>query len=177
MYFWGHDLPPNPNYSVPTDGLDGVYYLTEFHKRLFYEWQPRFKGIPFTISGNGIVPDHFELTKKIDQWIGHYPQDMNLALQVATDETLTEIEYSTRKPKPFECVYMSNWARGLETNLDIWDDIHKEFPHATLRIFYGDETWGNWTPTKLLQVKQRMRQLEYKGSHQIILLNANRGEQ
>ena len=38
--------------------------------------------------------------------------------------------------------YFSNYARGLELLLYIWPTIRKEFPLATLDIYYGRETWG-----------------------------------
>lgn len=43
------------------------------------------------------------------------------------------------------------------------DEIHKEFPDAKLRIFYGRETWGNWSVEKMNQISQRIDQLKSKG--------------
>lgn len=180
VYGWYHDLPPAPQYAINTQNLDGVFYLTEFHKNLFFNWQSNFRKIPYTISGNGIVPSDFDLcnyfacqNKDDDEKNRLDETKLNLVFSFSSSST-TQTSSSTESDcflppfpekdnNPFECVYISNWARGLETDLDIWDDIHKEFPQATLRIFYGDETWGNWSPEKLGRIKTRINELKSKG--------------
>lgn len=43
--------------------------------------------------------------------------------------------------KPYSVIYPSAYYRGLETLLDVWTDIKKEVPEATLDIYYGWESW------------------------------------
>lgn len=90
-------------------------------------------------------------------------EDMKLRYNIEIDETCELLQKKLQKKKPFSCIYISNWARGLETDLDIWDDIHKEFPDATLEIYYGNETWSNWSPEKVKQIEKRIKDLECKG--------------
>lgn len=50
------------------------------------------------------------------------------------------------RTNPYSCIYGSNYARGLEILLDIWPDVKKEAPEATLDIYYGWVHWGLLTP-------------------------------
>lgn len=43
--------------------------------------------------------------------------------------------------KPNSVGYFSAYYRGLETLLDIWGDIRKQVPTATLDVYYGWESW------------------------------------
>lgn len=45
-----------------------------------------------------------------------------------------------RCPSP-RFIYPSSPDRGLDTLLDLWPQIRKEFPQATLHIFYGFSNW------------------------------------
>lgn len=45
------------------------------------------------------------------------------------------------KRKPFSMIYTSSYDRGLQQLLEMWKDIKKEIPEATLDIYYG---WGNF---------------------------------
>lgn len=46
------------------------------------------------------------------------------------------------RDNPYSCIYGSNYARGLEILLDIWPEVRKEYPEATLDVYYGWEHWG-----------------------------------
>lgn len=41
------------------------------------------------------------------------------------------------RENPYSCIYGSSYDRGLEHLLSIWPDIKKQFPRATLDIYYG----------------------------------------
>lgn len=43
--------------------------------------------------------------------------------------------------RPNSVGYFSAYYRGLECLLDIWLDIRKEVPNATLDVYYGWESW------------------------------------
>ena len=45
------------------------------------------------------------------------------------------------KRKPFSVIYPSAYYRGLETLVDLWADVKKEVPEATLDVYYGWESW------------------------------------
>ena len=48
--------------------------------------------------------------------------------------------------------YFSNYARGLELLIDIWPKIRRQFPQATLDIYYGRETWNTMADWKLAKL-------------------------
>ena len=48
----------------------------------------------------------------------------------------------TIEKKPYSVIYPSAYYRGLECLVDMWADIKKEVPEATLDIYYG---WQSWT--------------------------------
>jgi glycosyltransferase involved in cell wall biosynthesis len=64
------------------------------------------------------------------------------------------------KANPHSCIYGSNYARGLEILLDIWPEVKKEFPKATLDIYYGWNHWGLLSPEK--EIKMRMQLIQLK---------------
>ena len=66
-----------------------------------------------TASGNGIDPRQFE------KYDGKFERNT------------------------YRCIYMSSQVRGLEELLDIWEDVRKEVPDATLDVYYGNKTFIN----------------------------------
>lgn len=47
----------------------------------------------------------------------------------------------TTNRRPHSVGYFSAYYRGLECLLDMWLDIRKEVPDATLDVYYGWESW------------------------------------
>lgn len=45
------------------------------------------------------------------------------------------------KKKPYSVIYPSAYYRGLECLVDMWADIKKEVPEATLDVYYGWQSW------------------------------------
>lgn len=54
-----------------------------------------------------------------------------------------------KKRKKHTIGYFSNYSRGLEILLNIWDDICESIPDVELHIYYGRETWGTMSQEKL----------------------------
>lgn len=67
------------------------------------------------------------------------------------------------RENPYSCIYGSNYARGLDLLLEIWPMIKREFPKATLDIYYGWEHWGLLSPEKESEMRQRLLQLTSLG--------------
>ena len=63
----------------------------------------------------------------------------------------------------FRGIYGSNYARGLELLIDIWPQVERCFPKATLDIYYGWETFGLLDPKKANQLRHNIGQLVYQG--------------
>ena len=64
---------------------------------------------------------------------------------------------------PYSIGYFSNYSRGLEILLDIWPIIRGKFPLATLDIYYGRETWGALSTSRLLSLVSNIEKLESQG--------------
>lgn len=58
------------------------------------------------------------------------------------------------RENPYACIYGSSYDRGLEFLLSIWPDIKKEFPRATLDIYYG------YTESTLINNKELRNKVE-----------------
>lgn len=133
VYFWGHD---SPSYFPMTDPkvLDGIFYLSEHHRSQFRSFNPITSVIPYTISGNGIVPEQFPLER---------------ALKSRTNR--------------FSIGYYSNYSRGLSILIDIWPEIHEKFPEATLSICYGRQTWGTMSDSDLKILTDKIEYYQNNG--------------
>lgn len=58
IFFWPHDSPHQNNHYPNFPNFDGVCVLSEHHRKQLSVY-PMFTDIPYTICGNGIVPEHF----------------------------------------------------------------------------------------------------------------------
>jgi glycosyltransferase involved in cell wall biosynthesis len=54
----------------------------------------------------------------------------------------------TQRANPYSCIYGSNYARGLEILLEIWPEVKRQYPEASLDIYYGWQHWNLLTPEK-----------------------------
>ncbi len=66
-----------------------------------------------------------------------------------------------KRKNPHACIYGSNYARGLSLLLDIWPEVKKEFPKATLDIYYGWQHWGLMTPEKEARLREQVIALNH----------------
>lgn len=88
------------------------------------------------VSGNGIDPEQFANTD------GKFDRDLH------------------------RCLYMSSHVRGLELLYDIWPDVKKAVPDATLDIYYGWKTFDEANkdnPERMAwrdKIQQRARELD-----------------
>jgi glycosyltransferase involved in cell wall biosynthesis len=65
------------------------------------------------------------------------------------------------RKNPYSCIYASNYARGLDLLLSIWPEVKKNFPKATLDIFYGWEGFGILSEDKSNGLKQGIKNLAH----------------
>lgn len=65
----------------------------------------------------------------------------------------------TERKNPFSCIYASNYARGLDLLLSIWPEIKKDFPKASLDIFYGWEGFGILSEEKASKIRTAINKL------------------
>ena len=75
-----------------------------------------------------------------------------------------------KKKVPYSCVYASSPDRGLEVLLDIWPEIRKAYPQATLNVLYGFSKGADeinkvnpaWLPWKYNMIA-KLKELEKSG--------------
>ena len=130
VFSWVHDSP-NPS-RIPKD--------MQF---------PSFDGIC-------LLSEHHR-KQFLDSWPGFDKVPYIICGNGIVPEQFTE---PMRITNPFSIGYYSNYARGLIVLMLIWPEIKKEFPTATLEIYYGRETWGTMPPDQFNFVLDKMN--EYK---------------
>lgn len=72
---------------------------------------------------------------------------------------LTTFPPLTDRKNPYACIYGSNYARGLHLLLDVWPEVKKQYPKATLDIYYGWQHWGLLSKEEEAQMKQKITAL------------------
>lgn len=75
----------------------------------------------------------------------------------------SQFKSPNKASNPYSCAYISNYARGLTILLDIWTDIKKAFPKATLNIYYGRQTFGSMGEGELKDILTKLEKLKQFG--------------
>lgn len=168
VYFWPHDIS---THTFNIKDCDGCFWLSDFQRLNYISKTPLLTSIPYVISGNGIDVRHF--------WFpvgpGSYPSDISNTDPVT--DTNSELipgllrnrlrnnlnMTSPNKKNKYSCIYASNYARGLMDLLNIWPEIHKEFPEATLSIYYGRPSWTGWNETTWGYFDKKLGELKNMG--------------
>lgn len=91
------------------------------------------------------------------QWISLNPEFRKFKYIYGNGIEPNQFEPVQVKKNPHSCIYASNYARGLEILLDYWPVIKKEFPEATLDIYYGWQTWGLLGPEKEAKMRRQIQ--------------------
>ncbi len=114
-FIWLHDIIENNTFSHDSvNNLTGILWLTRYHYNNGVEKN-------FLLKYTGY--DH--PTKSLIFGNGIVP---------------SQFQKNIKKKKKL-CIYASNYVRGLEQLLVIWNDVVKEIPEAELKIYYGWNTW------------------------------------
>ena len=95
-----------------------------------------------------------------EQWISMNPSMVKFT-QVSGNAINPE-QFGQIQPRknPYSCIYASNYSRGLEVLLNLWPTIKRQFPKATLDVYYGWQHWGTMTPEKEMHMKSQMESLK-----------------
>lgn len=94
-----------------------------------------------------------------DQWISVNPAFVKFNKIFGNGITPNQFQPIQERTNPHSCIYGSNYARGLELLLDIWPEVKKEFPKATLDIYYGWQHWGLLSPEKEKKMRKQIEDL------------------
>jgi glycosyltransferase involved in cell wall biosynthesis len=111
---WIHDIHVGDDWENEVGLFDRVYCLTKWHREFVMEHYPHVEPTQFHLTRNGIDPARFE-------------------------PNLTWKNLLSRKRPRF--VWSSSLDRGLDVMLDLWPEVRKMQPGATLHVYYGIENW------------------------------------
>lgn len=106
-YLWLHDVIPKAEFTK--ERIEHLDRVIFVSK--YHADRPEYSDIPESkkfVSGNGIDPEQF-----------------------------AQLDGEHIKRDPFRCIYTSANERGLRILYDIWPDIKKAVPKATLDVYYG----------------------------------------
>lgn len=112
QYLWLHDTEYGNVPLVNMYAPDNVFVLSEAHKSIIKQ-------------NHGIADDRI------------FYQTRNGYNQYALDWA----DKNAGKRNPYQLVYGSSYDRGLDNLLKLWPYIKAEVPEATLKIFYGWDTY------------------------------------
>jgi glycosyltransferase involved in cell wall biosynthesis len=100
------------------------------------------------------------------QWISINPGFEKFKNIYGNGVILEQFEPIQDRINPYSCIYGSNYARGLAILLNIWPEIKKQFPKATLDIYYGWQHWGLLTATQEASMRQQVIDLTALDVHE-----------
>lgn len=97
------------------------------------------------------------------QWISINPSFAKFTKIIGNGITPRQFKKLKERENPYSCIYGSNYSRGLEVLLNAWPNVKKQFPKATLDIYYGWQHWGMMTPEKEAKLRAQVVSLEGAG--------------
>jgi|694.fasta_scaffold54754_5 glycosyltransferase involved in cell wall biosynthesis len=100
-----------------------------------------------------------------EQWISMNPGFAKFTKIFGNGINVDQFQPIKERTNPHSCIYGSNYARGLEILLDLWPTVKKEFPDATLDIYYGWKHWGLISPEKESKMRAQIAYLQPFGVH------------
>ena len=144
----------NPRF-VPMNFRDGTVYdigivwrileLTEFVKNqacTLYFW-PHDTYCVQNDRNLKEIKDVLWLSKwQREEWVAHNPKFAQYTHIFGNGICPYQVQKIQKRINPYSCIYGSNYARGLEVLLDLWPEVKKHYPRATLDVYYGWEHWG-----------------------------------
>ena len=128
-YLWLHDVMEAGEFTKHRlANLHKVIVLSKYHRSLF----PMIPEEKIMLSGNGIDPETFETTISSSDVV--MTKDNPGQLKKVGLETVI-------KRDPHKIFYGSSHVRGLAYLYEIWPEVKKAVPQATLDVYYGRESY------------------------------------
>lgn len=126
-YLWLHDVMEAGEFTPNRiNNFTKCIVLSKYHRALF----PMIPEEKIFLSSNGIDPEDFN-SKDLD--MTGAPIFGN---KTKNGTTITDI-----KRDPHKMIYTSSHVRGLAYIYEIWKDVKKAVPQATLDVYYGRESY------------------------------------
>lgn len=98
-----------------------------------------------------------------EDWVKYNPSFAKYQNIFANGIVPDQFKEVTERKNPYSCIYGSNYARGLDILLDIWPEVRKQYPEATLDIYYGWQHWGLLSKEKEEKMKKQVADLKSMG--------------
>lgn len=121
QYLWLHDTQYGELPKKMFTMADRVFVLSEAHKQVLQDFYHLPEDV-YWLTRNGVRLDHIEKGRK-----------------------------RAGKRNPYGLMYASSYDRGLDFLLDIFPEIKKQVPEATLDVFYG---WNTYKKRMEMLLKQ-----------------------
>lgn len=145
-YLWLHDVM-EPGEFTPTRlaNLDKVMVLSKYHRSLF----PMIPEDKIMLSGNGIDPEDFEQSGLSKEQLEQTKASANArkiqgghkAKVYGTTPDQERQWLQSIKRDPHKVFYGSSHVRGLAYLYEVWPDVLKAVPDATLDVYYGRDSY------------------------------------
>ncbi|NGX63982.1 MAG: hypothetical protein KR126chlam6_01405 [Candidatus Anoxychlamydiales bacterium] len=101
-----------------------------------------------------------------EQWISVSPAFAKFTNIYGNAINPKQFESIPERENPYSCIYGSNCNRGVEVLLEIWPEIKRQFPRATLDIYYGWPKWGRGDSKKEKYLQKLTQDLQILGVNQ-----------
>ena len=101
-----------------------------------------------------------------ENWISKNPAFVTFTKIFGNGVNPDQFESVQKRKNPYACIYGSNYAQGLEILLDNWPEIKRQFPRASLDIYYGWQHWGMLAPEKEAKMRLQITLLRLLDVHE-----------
>lgn len=128
-YLWLHDVMPEGEFTPERiANFDKCIVLSNYHRSLF----PIIPDEKIMLSANGIDPDDFT-TDVVDSRVAMTDNNPHQKRRADLRELIARDIH--------KMIYTSSHVRGLSYLYDIWPEVKKAVPDATLDVYYGRESY------------------------------------
>lgn len=169
-----NNLPPtpryfytNPRYRKESDEIFDIAILARSpqltkiaHARKIFFWPQDTWERPLDEKEIETIDDIFWISSwQREQWISINPFFAKYTSIFGSGLEPKPFGPMKQRKKPHSCIYASNYGRGLEVLLDIWPEVKKKFPKASLDIYYGWKHWGTLSKFQESYLQSKLQQL------------------
>lgn len=97
------------------------------------------------------------------QWIAVNPDFAEFTEVFGNGINPDQFQPVEERINPYSCIYTSSYERGLKVLLDLWPAVKKQFPRATLDLYYGWRKSGITPPLEEVRMRKQIESLAFLG--------------
>jgi glycosyltransferase involved in cell wall biosynthesis len=98
-----------------------------------------------------------------EQWLSINPEFVGFQKIFGNGINPEQFDEVAERKNPYSCIYASSYTRGLHVLLDIWPIVKRQFPRATLDVYYGWQKWGLLSLQEESKMKAQIRSMAFLG--------------